>query len=1162
MKLGQNNLITDRRLWPILVTQACTCFNDSLIKSAVVILIAFTDIFKSDISSQILIAFANMILILPFILFAGIAGQIADKFEKSQIVRLVKIAEVGIVLLSIYAFTQQNLLLLFACIGLMGTHSAFFVPIKYSIIPEQLEKDELMAGNGYIESFTFIAILVGILCGGFAVNGISGIYILMLAVSILGLISSFAILPSVNISPDIKLNFNLISENFAIVKYATAKKQPFLAILGISWFWFVTGAFMTQIPWLTREIFWADHHVANFFSAIFSIGVGLGAFLYNRIFGHEIQTRYVFLSSIMMTVFGIDLFFASKISESLVNSEELRTLSIFLSKKYNWRILVDFLLLSIISGFYIVPLYTVLQWFSPPAYRSRIISANNLINSLFMIASNVLIYVLVFAGCSVTTILLIIFFLNGVISCYMYQMIPENTIIPESLIKMMAKFYFDTFHRVEVKGIENYAKAGKRVVIVANHPSYMEPPLLAIYLPEKPIFAIRTRVSDYWWVRPLRRLAKTYPVDTINPMAIKDLIGELKRNKKIVIFPEGRRSTTGSLMKIYDGPGMIADKSDSVILPVRIDGTQFAATSRAKHIIKNGLFPKITITILPPIKIEASSELEGKQRRRFLKNELYNIMSSMMFESSEYKKPLFESLVNVANIYGRNLPIIKDSDNTSITYGQLISRSIFLGRVFAKYSGIRENVGIMLPTSCAAIISFYGLQAYNRVPAMINFTSGVGNIISACVVGNVKTIITSRAFILKAELTDTVAKLEKEFSVIYLEDIRSNIRFIEKIKLMLAEIFPSFYYKKINNYSVNPDEMAVILFTSGTEGSPKAVALSHTNILSNTYQMSSRVDFHTTDLVFNPLPIFHSFGLMAGCIMPISVGVKVFCYPSPLHYRIIPELVYDHDATIIIGTDTFFRGYAKYADPYDFYSIRYAFAGAERLNPDTRQIWFDKFGVKIFEGYGITETSPVVSVNTPMHCSFGSVGRLLPQIEYKILPVEGFVDAGRLCLKGPNIMLGYIHPQNPGIIDAPKVEGLGEGWYDTGDIVSINEDGYITIKGRAKRFAKIAGEMVSLASVEDIAFKIDGESAHAAIHIPDDTKGEQIILFTESKIINKHHFIEQLSNLGISNLLVPKIIQYIDQIPVLSTGKTNYRDLLDLGQGLLNENLTNPQDGD
>ncbi|MDG1997032.1 MAG: AMP-binding protein, partial [Emcibacteraceae bacterium] len=331
------------------------------------------------------------------------------------------------------------------------------------------------------------------------------------------------------------------------------------------------------------------------------------------------------------------------------------------------------------------------------------------------------------------------------------------------------------------------------------------------------------------------------------------------------------------------------------------------------------------------------------------------------------------------------------------------------------------------------------------------------------------------------------------------------------------------------------DDDGVVLFTSGSEGTPKGVVLSHKNIQSNRYQLSARVDFSPSDTVFNALPIFHSFGLTGGLLLPILSGLKIFLYPSPLHYRIVPELVYDSNATIMFGTDTFLSGYARFAHPYDFYSMRYVFAGAEKLKPQTKSLWAEKYGVRILEGYGATETSPVLSTNTAMQARSGTVGRLMPGIEYKLEAVPGIEVGGKLIVKGPNIMKGYLRAENPGFLERPQ-----GGWYDTGDIVEIDDEGYIKIVGRAKRFAKIAGEMVSLTAVEGIVSALWPDESHAVVALPDPKKGEKLILITTSKAATKENVRDGVKADGHSELLSPKVILLVDEVPVLGTGKTDY----------------------
>ena len=288
--------------------------------------------------------------------------------------------------------------------------------------------------------------------------------------------------------------------------------------------------------------------------------------------------------------------------------------------------------------------------------------------------------------------------------------------------------------------------------------------------------------------------------------------------------------------------------------------------------------------------------------------------------------------------------------------------------------------------------------------------------------------------------------------------------------------------------------------------------------------------------MFNALPVFHSFGLTGGTLLPILSGAKVFFYPSPLHYRIIPELSYDTNATIMFWKPTrFLSGYAHYGHPYDFYSLRYVFAGAEKLKEETRKLWSEKFGVRIFEGYGATETSPILAVNTPMQSKPGTVGRLVPGIRYQLKEVPGIKEGGRLHVSGPNIMLGYLLSTSPGVLVPPE-----DGWYDTGDIVDIDGEGYITIKGRAKRFAKVGGEMISLTAVEDFLSKLWPDHTHAVVAVPDEKKGEQLILVTENKEAQKQEITEYVRKEGLSELGLPKKIIYVDQVPLLGTGKIDY----------------------
>ena len=701
------------------------------------------------------------------------------------------------------------------------------------------------------------------------------------------------------------------------------------------------------------------------------------------------------------------------------------------------------------------------------------------------------------------------------------------------------RWLFRILYRVEVKGLENYYKAGDRTLIIANHTSFLDVVLFVFFLPSNDFsFAIHTRIVKQKFMAPFRKMFKLFIMDPANPFSLKSLIKYIKKGHKVVIFPEGRITKTGSLMKVYHGPGLVADRTDADVLPIRINGAQYTPFSRLRGIIRLHWFPKITITILPPRKIKAPEHIRGRQRRKIAGQMLTDIMNEMMFATSNYQRTLFDAIIDAQKIHGGDHIIGQDVERKPLTYRQLIQRSLLLGNYISADTEYGENVGIMLPSMCSTLITFMAMQSQGRVPAMINFSTGVKNTVLACETAKLKSVFTSRRFVKVGKLEAVVAELEKHVRIVYLEDFVSRISLFSKLVSLLYGYFPkTFYHSRCGQAS--PNDPAVVLFTSGSEGVPKGVVLSHQNLLANGVQMSTRVDFNSQDIILNALPLFHSFGLTAGTLIPLISGMKVFFYPSPLHYRIIPEVAYEIGATIMFGTNTFLANYARFAHPYDFYSLRYVFAGAEKLQESTRKIWSDKFGVRVFEGYGATETSPALSTNTAMDNKTGSVGRFLPGIDYQLQDVPGVSIGGRLMVKGPNIMLGYLLHDEPGKLVPPSTE-LGQGWYDTGDIVSIDDEGFVTICGRAKRFAKVAGEMVSLTAVEELVDTIWPDHCHAVVAIADERKGEQLILISENSDVQRKQISICAKERGFGDITVPRKVLHMKKLPVLGTGKTNY----------------------
>lgn len=1151
------DLLKSNRFFPLFISQLTTAFNDNVFKNALIIVLTYRLSEGAGWNASLSVNLAAGLFILPFFLFSAIAGQIADRYEKSRLIKIIKFSEIILVLLAIYGLTVSNIWLLFLSLFLFGTQAAFFGPIKYAILPEQLESKELVLGNGLVEASTFVAILLGTIIGGFLIlssYGIALISAILLAGSVIGFIASLRIPSTSNIisernnkdnkdNKDNKINLNIFSETLNVLRHSTKTPKLLITILGISWFWLIGSIFISLFPIVTSSVLRVNEYVSLYFVALFTLGISLGSLIYNHLAKGRVRITYIPLSILGMTFFIFDFYFAinqAHITINAINNELIplndtfMSLGEFIYNPKNLRISIDLLFISVFGGLYTVPLYTLIQQYSEDSHRARVLASNNIFNSLFMVIGSIMMIILSNFGFNVADLFLVLALSCGIVSIYTCKLLPDE------FIKSFFIWALKMMYRVKVEGLENFENSEKRLLIVANHTSFIDALLLAAFLPDTLTYAVDVLTSQKWWVRCFLKMVDYFPLNPTNPIAVRSLIEFIKQDKKCVIFPEGRLTMTGALMKVYEGPGLIADKSNAKILPVRIQGAQFTPFSRMKGKVRIQLFPKITITLFPPRAVTVPEGCIGRARRQVLSLQMYDLLSETLFESSDYYKSLFQSLIDAKSLHGGKYKVIEDIDRNPNNYFQFMTRTFILGSMIARKADPLEPVGVLLPNMISAALTFFALQAYSRVPAMLNFSAGARNVVIACQTAKIRLVYTSIKFVRLAKLSDMIKALEDSgVEIIYLESLREQIGISNKIKGLLSALFPSITYNFINRAIPialkDHNSAAVILFTSGSEGTPKGVVLSHQNIQANLYQLSARVDFIRTDKFFNALPIFHSFGLTAGMLLPLLSGVKVFLYPSPLHYRIIPELVYDTNATILFGTDTFLTAYAKSAHPYDFYSIRYVFAGAEKLREETRSTWVNKFGVRIFEGYGTTETSPVISTNTPMHSKIGTVGRFLPGIQYQLKPVPGVAEGGVLQVFGPNIMKGYLLADSPGLLMPPPNQ-----WYDTGDIVSVDELGYVTIQGRVKRFAKIGGEMVSLTMVEQEINLLWPQYQHAVINLADDRKGEKLVLITTNNNAKREEIIIHAKKSQMPEIAIPKQILTIDKMPLLGTGKTDY----------------------
>jgi acyl-[acyl-carrier-protein]-phospholipid O-acyltransferase/long-chain-fatty-acid--[acyl-carrier-protein] ligase len=644
---------------------------------------------------------------------------------------------------------------------------------------------------------------------------------------------------------------------------------------------------------------------------------------------------------------------------------------------------------------------------------------------------------------------------------------------------------------------------------------------------------VHSTIARQWHFKLLLNFIDYVVVDASSPLAMTAMVHAIEGGKPVVIFPEGRISVTGSLMKVYDGPAFLAAKTGAELLPVYIEGASNSYYGRTKPPFPRKLRPEVTLTFMAPRRIEMPEARTGRERRRLASESLRYLMEEMCFQAQP-RKPIFESFLDAIDMYGRSWPLLEDINMQPANYGKVLKGALALGRISCKMTTEQEAVGVLLPNAIPAVCLVLGLMAFRRIPALMNFTSGVDGMQSAIETAKIKLLLTSRTFLEKGKLTDKVAQL-RGVKVVYLEDARAMLTLGDKLWLIL-------YAMRMPRSAVPEskiDEPAVILFTSGSEGRPKGVVLSHRSITSNIAQIRSVIEFSNRDKFFVALPMFHSFGLTAGTLLPVLNGVPVFLYPSPLHYRIVPELTYDRDCTVLFGTPTFLGNYARFANPYDFYSVRYVVAGAEKLSKEVRATYADKFGLRILEGYGATECAPVLCVNTPTFYQEGTVGRLMPAMEYKLEPVAGLQTGKVLHVRGPNLMLGYLLYDNPGVLVPPE-SIYGKGWYNTGDVVDIDSRGFVKILERVKRFAKVGGEMVSLEVVERIAAEAAKGKSHAATMVADGKRGETIVLFTESPDLKRDQLVDVAKSMGLPEVAVARKIIYIDKIPRLGSGKFDY----------------------
>lgn len=1126
-----DHLMISRRFAPLFWTQFLSAFNDNFLKNTLVLLILFK--LAADEAAS-LVTLAGAIFIAPWLFLSALGGEIADRFDKALVARRLKLVEIGAAALAVAGIGLSSIPVLMAALFLFGTIAALFGPIKYGILPDHLERRELPKANAWIEAATFAAILTGTIAGGLASVEDASVLVFgpaMMALAIACWWISRYIPPTGQAAPELVIDRNVFRSTWRLVAELRHDTRIWRAGLMVSWFWMVGAIVLSLLPTMVKQSLGGGETAVTAYLAVFAVAVAIGS----ATAAWLSQGRMVLLpapvGTALMALFGADLAWTVW---GLEAAAQATTLAEFFARLGTWHVGLDLAGLAVAGSLLVVPSFAAVQAWAPVERRARVVAAVGAVNAGFMAVGGVAVAAIQATGLGLAQILLGLALLNAVAAWLMLKYLPTNP------FRDFVSILFRAFLRLEVEGLDNLKAAGPAPILALNHVSFLDGPLALTLTDQEPVFAIDHTIAQAWWVKPFLKLSRALPLNPAKPMATRTLIKVVQAGDPLVIFPEGRITVTGGLMKVYDGAAMVADKTGSMVVPIRIDGLERSHFSRLSSLhVRKRLFPKVRVTILEPVKLEVAAELKGRKRRGAAGAALYRVMSDLVFRTQDLDKTVLEKIVDTASRRGMGELAVQDPVTGSMSYGKLLAAAALLGEKFRRLYPDEDAVGVMLPNANGTCATVLGLMSAGKVPAMINFTAGATNILSACRAAKLTTVLASRAFVAQAKLGALVEEIASQVNIVWLDDLRATVSLQDRLLAFLRRRSPRVVRRA--------DDPAVILFTSGSEGAPKGVVLTHRNILSNAAQAAARIDFHSGDKVFNVLPMFHSFGLTAGTILPLVAGVPAYFYPSPLHYRIVPELVYGSNASIIFGTDTFLSGYARTAHPYDFRSVRYCFAGAEPVKPSTRATYMEKFGLRILEGYGVTEAAPVISINTPMYNRYGTVGKLMPGIEHRLEPVPGVDTGGRLFVRGPNIMAGYLRADRPGIL-----EPLEDGWHDTGDIVTVDEDGFVAIKGRAKRFAKIGGEMISLAAVEALAGELWKGALSAVATLPDERKGERLVLVTDCRTATRAEFLAYARSMGATELMVPAEVRAIDRLPVLGSGKVDFVAVAKLVRGETN----------
>ena len=1097
-------------------TQFLGAFNDNFLK----IVVSFVALDLATTAANGYVELIAFLFMLPSALFSGYAGHLADVYSKRTILVAVKVFEIIIMVLALGAFFTGHIESMLGIVFLMGLHAAFFSPAKYGILPEMLPEKELSRGNGLLEMSTFMAIILGTSVGSaiFAMwkHNLPLIGLVMIAIAALGVLTSLGI-ARVPASGAAKLmRLNPFGEVFDGLRRLRAERPLWLTVLGISYFWFLGALVQINMLFFGKELLQLDEFHIGLLGTFLAVGIGVGSLAAGRLSGDHIELGLVPLGSIAMGV-CLGLVALSAPSYSLTAA--------------------SLVLLGFSAGLFAVPLNALLQHRSGKEEKGQLIATNNFMNTLgIFLAAGIHWFLKAPLQLSPDTIILLtgLLTIGGTLVILYF--------LPDYFVRFVLWLFTHTLYRIQIVGEQNIPQRGA-ALLVSNHVSFVDALLIGASMPHFVRFMLH---RDYYDLKSLNwffRLMHSIPVSATNRREIVESLkrarNELDKGHVVCIFAEGAICRTGHLLPFKRGFEKIVEGKNIPIIPVHLDQLWGSVFS-----FKEGRFfwkwPKkfsypVTVSFGAPLRSAASV------------NQVRNAVLELESDAFAYRRSagdlLHARFIEVAKRHWFSF-CMADTTGTELTYGKTLIGALLLARWVKKTCPKETMIGVILPASVAGSLVNIAILLAGKIPVNLNFTAGSEATAAALAQCKIKTIITSRVFLTKADL-------ETVDGMVFLEEIRKTFGALDKALGTLTALLPAHWLKRRYVKNQKPDDLAAVIFSSGSTGAPKGVMLSHRNIVSNVEGIAQVIQFAANDRIMGVLPLFHSFGFTGTLWLPLLAGFGVVYHPNPTDAKTIGETVQKYQATLLISTSTFYAGYLRRCTKEEFASLRYLIAGAEKLRDQVAQGYQEKFGLTILEGYGCTELAPVVSVNTPdvVHGNEkqignkpGTVGHPIPGVTVKVVDPETEQplapgEEGLLLVKGPNLMLGYLG--QPHLTE----QALRGGWYVTGDIASVDEDGFIRITDRLSRFSKIGGEMVPHMKIEEVINGVLGSAASVVTAIPDEQRGEKLIAFYAQNGIKKEELWEKLNQSELPKLWIPKRenLHLIDSIPLLGSGKVDLK---------------------